>query len=171
MKLYALFFICSLPQWSVSQTASLESNTRSYYVCDDTPDLNKKILEYVNSQMNKKVGRGECWDLAAGALNSNNANWDKEFKYGREVSLKKECVYPGDIMQFENVEIEYTKGKSNYKEKMARHTAIIYEVKGEGEFTLADQNTTQHGRKVGLSSLKLKDITKGKYKFFRPEKK
>lgn len=140
-------------------------------VCDDTPELNKKIIEYVNSQMGKKVGRGECWDLAAGALNSNGASWDKAFKYGREINAKKDCVYPGDIIQFENVTLEYTEGKKMFREKMAQHTAVIYEVKSEGDYRMADQNTSIHGRKVGLSPMNLSHITKGKYHIYRPEKK
>ena len=51
---------------------------------------------------------------------------------------------------------------------MAHHTAIIYEVKGKEEFILADQNTGRSGRKVGLSPIEFKNITKGKFKIFRP---
>lgn len=173
MKLYFLPIVCSLGLLPLSQHTSAFSDIGPVAVaaCDEVPELNKKIIDYVNTQIGKKVGRGECWDLAANALNTTSAAWDKEFKYGRQVNLKKECVFPGDIMQFEDVVIEYTKGKTMYKEKMAQHTAIIYEVKGEGEYIIADQNTTQHGRKVGLSPLNLKTITKGKYLLYRPEKK
>lgn len=166
MKLYLLSILCSFWLWPVSPSSS-----NTYFACDEQPELNKKIIAYVGAQMNKKVGRGECWDLAAGALNTTGAAWDKQYKYGREIKLKKECVYAGDIMQFENVVMEYTKGTAKYKEKMAQHTAIIYEVKGEGDYIIADQNTTQYGRKVGLSQLKLENITKGKYHLYRPEKK
>jgi hypothetical protein len=118
--------------------------------------------------MNKKVGAGECWDLAAQALNSVNANWDKNFGFGKEIDVKKDCVFPGDIIQFTNVKIEYSEGNTTFNEEMAQHTAIIYKVKATGDFVMADQNTTKNGRKVGLSPLNLKNIKKGKFQIFRP---
>jgi hypothetical protein len=136
--------------------------------CDIIPELNKKIIVFVDSKMNKKVGAGECWDLAAQALNSVNANWDKNFGFGKEIDVKKDCVFPGDIIQFTNVKIEYSEGTTTFNEEMAQHTAIIYKVKATGDFVMADQNTTKNGRKVGLSPLNLKNIKKGKFQIFRP---
>lgn len=138
--------------------------------CDEVPDLNQKIIEFVNTKMKKTVGRGECWDLAAEALNKNGAKWDKAFKFGKLVNLKKDCVYPGDIIQFDNVTVEYTNGNRTVREKMAQHTAVIYEIKGPGDYVLADQNTSIHGRKVGLSAMNLKDIKQGKYLVYQPVK-
>ncbi|MFZ1333710.1 MAG: hypothetical protein WAR83_16070, partial [Flavobacteriales bacterium] len=40
------------------------------------PELNQHIVAYALGQEGKKVGRGECWDLAAEALNSGGATWD-----------------------------------------------------------------------------------------------
>ena len=48
--------------------------------------------------------------------------------------------------------------------------AIIYEVKGNGEYVLAHQNTAYTGRKVGTSPLNLMNVTGGKITIFRPEK-
>lgn len=164
--------ICTLSLWPVSQSVHFPRTVISQALsCDDIPELNKQIIDFVNANMNRKVGRGECWDLAAQALNAYDARWDKRFRYGQEVDPKKDCIYPGDMMQFENIELEYTQGKKHFKEKMAQHTAIIYEIKGTGDFVLADQNTSIHGRKVGLSPMNLKNITKGKYWIYRPVKK
>ena len=172
MKLYLIPVLYSFGLLlRVNPEISFPVNERTaYFTCDDTPDLNKKIIDFIKSNMNKKVGRGECWDLAAGALNANGASWDKNFRFGKEVDLKKDCLYPGDIIQFENVELEYSLGNRNYREKMAQHTAIIYEIKGEGDYLLADQNTNIHGKRVGLSPLNLKDIKKGKYIIYQPVK-
>ena len=136
--------------------------------CIDIPEPNKKIIEYVNTKIKKKVGRGECWDLAAEALKLVNAEWDGQYVYGREVNYQTECVFPGDIMQFEGVKIQYTKDGATFKEKMAHHTAIIYEVKGKGDYLLAHQNTSFSGKKVGISPLNLAHIKKGKFKIYRP---
>ena len=47
--------------------------------CKDDLPLNKGIITFVNSKMNKKVGKGECWDVANEALTLVNAKWDGGF--------------------------------------------------------------------------------------------
>ena len=138
--------------------------------CNETFPLNQQIIEFVNSKMNKKVGKGECWDLANEALTLVQAKWDGNLKFGRKLDYKKECIYPGDIIQFEKVKVKYTENKVTYQEAMPHHTAIIYEVKGTGDFVLAHQNTAYTGRKVGTSSLNLMNVTGGKISIYRPEK-
>ena len=138
--------------------------------CDQVPELNKKIVSLVKSKIGKKVGRGECWDLAAEALNSVAANWDGSYNFGRIVSVEKECVYPGDIIQFEGVEVEYKKGNTIYWEDLSHHTAIVYEVKEKGSYVMAEQNTSAGGKKVTLNPLELKNIKKGTFTVYRPVK-
>lgn len=138
--------------------------------CNETFPLNQQIIEFVNSKMNKKVGKGECWDLANEALTLVQAKWDGNLKFGRKLDYKKECIYPGDIIQFEKVKVKYTENKITYQEAMPHHTAIIYEVKGSGDYVLAHQNTAYTGRKVGTSSLNLMNVTGGKISIYRPEK-
>jgi len=138
--------------------------------CDSVPELNKAILLYVDSKMGKKVGRGECWDLASESLKSINATWDGAYKYGRKIDPEKECVFPGDIVQFEGVKLKYVKDGLEYTEKMLHHTAIIHTVKGAGLYELAHQNTAYSGRKVGLSDLDFSTLTKGKFFIYRPTK-
>ena len=137
--------------------------------CDSVPILNKQIVESVKTQMGKKVLRGECWDLASMALNQSGAKWDGLWGFGREVNYKSECVFPGDIIQFKGVKVEYMVNGSKYYETMKQHTAVIYEVKAKGEFILAHQNTSNTGRKVGTSPLNVKDISKGKISIYRPQ--
>ncbi len=156
------------PAPQVSKHSEAASTASAYLSCGDTPALNQKIIEFVKTKINKTVGRGECWDLAAQALNTTGADWDKGFGFGKEVRPGKDCIYPGDIIQFENVTMEYTRDNRLYKEKMKQHTAVIYEIKSAGDFVLADQNTTQNGRKVGLSPMSLQNITHGKYTIYQP---
>ncbi len=138
--------------------------------CDSIPLLNKQIIDFVKTKIKKKVGRGECWDLAYEALELTKATWDGKYKYGNEMTVEHDCIFPGDIIQFENIVLKYTMDGREYKEKMSHHTAIIYEVKGKGDFILAHQNTSFTGRKVGLSPLDLKNVIKGKFKIYQPVK-
>lgn len=136
--------------------------------CDSIPQLNKEIIDFVKSKLNKKVGRGQCWDLAAAALKSVNAQWDGAYKFGRVVEMAKECVYPGDIIQFEGVKVEYTKNKTKFQEDMSHHTAIVYKVNSSGNFDLIHQNLGYGVKKVGITNLDIKNITRGRFIIYRP---
>lgn len=137
--------------------------------CDGIPPLNKEILTFVKSKMKKKVGTGECWDLAKFALDEVGAKWDGELVYGRKLS-PDECIYPGDIIQFEKIKVKYKKGNQTFTESMPHHTAIVYEMTSQDEVTLAHQNTDYTGKKVGTSSLRFSTIISGKYYIYRPER-
>lgn len=138
--------------------------------CGDMPELNKKIIEFVKAGMGKKIGAGECWDVANEALNKVGAKWDGNYKFGKEVDYKKVCIFPGDIVQFEGVVITYNIEDAFYTETLLHHTAIIYSVKEKGDFMIADQNTKASGKKVTTHAFAAKNVTKGKFTIFRPQK-
>lgn len=140
------------------------------------PNLNKKVVEYVDLVIGKKVDRGECWDLAAAALDHAGAYLDRSsqktiYIFGKTLNPKKDTIYPGDIIQIENVKLEYTSGNMIYTETMSHHTAIIYEVIDKDHFRIAHQNTSFSGKKVGISELNMEHIEKGKVIFYRPFRK
>ncbi len=137
---------------------------------DSIPAINKQIIEFVKTKIKKKVGTGECWDLASEALQLVNAKWDMKYKFGKEIDYKKEPIYPGDIIQFENVILNYEKDGKKFTEKMTHHTAIIFEVTNNTNFTMAHQNNGYSGKKVGVSPLDLATLTKGKFKIYRAER-
>jgi hypothetical protein len=141
---------------------------------DTIPPMNRTIVEYVSTVIGKKVDRGECWDLANQALKRVDAKWDLKFKYGKLLDPKKDTIYPGDIIQFKNVLVEYKTeiegGTQISRETMGQHTAIVFKVNAPGDFQLAHQNTEFSGRKVGVSRFVLKNIKRGKIWIYRPEK-
>jgi len=143
---------------------------KTYVHYDTIPPLNSKIIEYVSSKIGKKVDRGECWDLAAEALETVGANWNHQYKFGQLLNLETDSVYPGDIIQFERVKLKYVKNGIIFHEDMKHHTAIIYEVLSKGSYTLAHQNTGFSGKKVGLSPIDLETLKKGRIKLYRPIK-
>lgn len=131
----------------------------------ETPELNKKIISFCDKHMNKKVGKGECWDLAAEALNSSGAKWSPPYAFGKELNDKKDIVYPGDIIQFEKVKLVYP--DESWKE-FPQHTAIIYKTSGKGQYTIAEQNSNGK-RFVILTDIDLNFLKKGKYTIYRPQ--
>lgn len=44
---------------------------------DHTPPLNKRIIQFVDSNKGRQVGGGECWDLAAKAFEYAGAYLDR----------------------------------------------------------------------------------------------
>ena len=137
---------------------------------DSIPQLNQQIVSFVSAHLKQKVGRGECWDLAAQPLNESGAIWDKEYRYGKVVDYRRDSIYPGDIIQFEGVEIKKVIGNMTIMSNLEHHTAVIYEVQGKGQYIIAHQNTSDFGRKVGLSELDLSNILRGSFTIYRPYK-
>jgi len=128
------------------------------------PSTNSKIIQYCDSIMGKKVGRGECWDLAKYALDYSGAKWAAPFDFGRKLK-SEEDVKPGDIIQFEKVKITYP---NNYHTNMPQHTSIIYEVLGIKHFILAEQNINKK-RFVMKNEINLTYLKTGKFTVYRPQ--
>ena len=141
------------------------------FIAQELPELNAKIIAFVNKNIGKKVGRGECWDLAQIPLDEYQADWDGQYKYGEKIDYKKDKVLPGDIIQFEKVIIKEQDENKFITTSLPHHTAIVYEVLGNGVFKIANQNTNTHGKKVSIDDLDTNYITKGKIQFYRPVEK
>ena len=169
MKLLS-FSLCLAFSLSLLSFKSPLATAKPVTACDSTPELNQQIISYVNAHIKKMVGRGECWDLAAEPLNLLGAAWDKEYKYGNKVDYRSDCIFPGDIIQFEGVKLKYKTGNITHTDFMTHHTAVIYQVNGKGEFIIAQQNTGDFGRKVGLSALDLKNVVSGHFIIYQPYK-
>jgi hypothetical protein len=160
IKLIITFLILAcLPLSSISQT--------------DIPDINNRVISYVKTVIGSTVGRGECWDLADQALTFADAQFDKTsrstiYTFGKLYNPEKEKVLPGDIIQFENVMVSYKDGNMIFTENYKHHTAIVYDVRENGSFQLAHQNTSFGGRKVALSEFDSENVKKGKLLFYHP---
>ncbi len=138
-------------------------------VAPELPAINQRIVDHVLAQEGKKVGRGECWDLAADALNTAGAKWDGMYKYGEVVDWRKNEVLPGDIVQMADVQVEHKEGNMSRREFYGKHTAVVIAVHGRGDISLAHQNVDPVGKKVGFSELNLEDVRTGKLVFYRPQ--
>lgn len=135
-----------------------------------TSPVGKKIVEFCKDNMGKQVERGECWDLAKGALDYAGADWQSPYDFGTKFDYKTEKVEPGDILQFENVALSWNQDGNIYSMTLPHHTAVVYEVKKDGSITIAHQNFNNL-RKVATFDLKLSDITQGTVQAYRPKAK
>lgn len=129
------------------------------------PVINKKIISFCDKNIGKKVGKGECWDLASEALKDAQANWTPPYDFGKEINDNKEEVFAGDIIQFEGANIVYP---DKSWQGFAKHTAIIYKTKEKKQYTIAEQNSNGK-RYVILTDIDLNYLKKGKYQIYRPQ--
>ena len=132
----------------------------SCWAQDTLPELNQKIIHYCEEKKGKKVGRGECWDLAAQILDQENAKWDHQFVFGTKINPDNSAVLPGDIIQFKGV-------KTSTGISASQHTAIVYKINPDGKFIIAEQNANGK-RKVMFNEFDRTTITKGKIFIYRP---
>lgn len=130
----------------------------------ELPEKNKKIIAFAEKNKGKKLGKGECWDLAAEALDEAEATWKKPYEFGKLLG-KKETVLPGDIIQLENVKIVHEDGSG---QMFPHHTAIIFKVLAPGKYIFAEQNNDRK-RYVIFSEVDLNDVKKGKFMIYRPQ--
>jgi len=142
---------------------------------DSLPVVNARIVAFVRGHMGEQVGRGECWDLAAAALNAAGAKWDGDHGFGRRVDRANERVLPGDIIQFERVEFRWEEGREVRTIRMPHHIAVVLDVEDEASgaeprdaYLIAQQNTQETGRTTGTGHLVLSRRTKGRILFYRP---
>lgn len=140
------------------------------YPSQDTGNAptSERVAAYAEAAMGRRVGRGECWDLAQYALNDAGARWDGFYGFGTPVDTSHQVVQRGDVVQFEGVVVERFTATSQEQETMGHHTAIVLSIQGPGRYALAHQNFGKAGRRVSRYLLVMADVKKGAVTFFRP---
>lgn len=134
-------------------------------------ELNGKIVAFVDQAAGSKVGRGECWDLAQEALDTNLADWSRPVTFGRLLDPESDEIKAGDIIQFRALKItEHLPGNVTRQESLGNpdHTAVIYKVLGKKHYTLAHQNVAGK-RRVVKTDIDLAQVVSGRYWIYRPE--
>jgi hypothetical protein len=145
--------------------------------------LNEQVLAFAHEQMGKKIGRGECWDLAAQPLNSLGATWDKHFAFGKKVAagdakgLKLEPgmrLIPGDIIHFVSVRSSWSKSYPDGRRAWGSesigspdHVAILKKFDGKSILTLLHQNVSGK-RYMVETTTDIANIKSGKFTVYRP---
>ena len=126
-------------------------------------DIGDKIIAFSIKNLNKKIDRGECWDLASAALTNANADWSPPFNFGTKIDISQ--AQRADILQFTNIKMKFTNGSISFPQ----HTAIIYK-RNKSQITLIHQNFNNK-RYVDTLTISLDNIKKGKIYAFRPKAK
>jgi hypothetical protein len=145
-------------------SADIVLNQVDVSAAGNTPELNRHVISWVESQLGVKIQRGECSDLADSALKKFDAKIFGPYKWGREIPNTLTPL-PGDIVQLENAKI----GGSVTE----HHTVVVYEVLGPRNVKVLHQNWAggkEEGRKVGPGAYDFSKWTDGEVHIFRPAK-
>lgn len=125
------------------------------------PENNKKIINYVDDNIGKKVGDGVCQTLVDRSLKSVDKHWDKKYiKTFYGVKIDHSEIIPGDILIF--------KGVRDTRMIALSHIAIVYKIE-DGNIYIAEQNTgkTLKESRVSIDRLRTLDPQKGKIIAYR----
>ncbi|MBS1708694.1 MAG: hypothetical protein JSS65_08245 [Armatimonadetes bacterium] len=157
------------------------------------PELGPAIVRYCESNLKKQVGRGECSDLALGALKlmgvSTRLPEDEpapgDYVWGTPVyrvwmeggkakewpdSGGRKAVKPGDIVQLRDVEISWRNGNAYGQQFYPHHTSVVASVGKDGlKWTVFEQNS--NGRRyVVKNDMDVANMKKGYFTVYRVEK-
>jgi hypothetical protein len=127
---------------------------------------NKKIVQFVESNMGKQVYEGEAVDLPLEALKAVGAKRDfpNETIFGQEINTRRQDIEPGDLLQFDKAEFENRKTKTGWK--FDNHSAVVLSVEKNNVLKFAAQNLFQK-KFVTIHELELDTLKRGQFKVYR----
>jgi hypothetical protein len=125
-------------------------------------ELQREVVNFAADNIGKKIGRGECWDLADQALRAAGAEPPRGYTFGTRVPLNE--IQPGDILQFTTARFD----EPGYWTIMGvpNHTAVVHAVGDTRAFIL--QQNFDGKRHVTTFDLNLDNLTSGTLEAFRP---
>lgn len=160
------FGIAGLPRIAFVLLAVME--TRLAATEESATEPGASLAALARASEGKKFGQGECWDFAAALLDRTNCDWERPRHFGKAIDPAKEVLQPGDILQFESVQISWKRQNRSGTIFLGfpSHTAIVLAAKGTA-VEIAHQNYNQV-RHVTRLTLDLAEVTQGKWTAYRP---
>jgi len=125
-------------------------------------EIQREVVNFAADNVGKRVGRGECWDLADQALRAAGAEPPRGYTFGDRIPLTE--IQPGDILQFTSARFD----EPGYWTIMGmpNHTAVVHAVGDTRAFILQQNFNGQ--RHVTPYDLNLNNLTSGRLEAFRP---
>lgn len=125
-------------------------------------EIQREVVNFAADNIGKRIGRGECWDLADRALRAAGAKPPKGYTFGDRIPLDE--IQPGDILQFTSARFD----EPGYWTIMGmpNHTAVVHAVGDTRAFIL--QQNFDGKRHVTPYDLNLNNLTSGQLEAFRP---
>lgn len=125
-------------------------------------EIQREVVNFAADNIGKRIGRGECWDLADQALRAAGAEPPRGYTFGTPIPLDE--IQPGDILQFTAARFD----EPGYWTIMGmpNHTAVVHAVGDTRAFIL--QQNFNGKRYVTTYDLNLNNLTSGSLEAFRP---
>lgn len=125
-------------------------------------EIQREVVNFAADNIGKRIGRGECWDLADQALRAAGAEPPRGYTFGTQIPLSE--IQPGDILQFTSARFD----EPGYWTIMGmpNHTAVVHAVGDTRAFIL--QQNFDGKRHVTTYDLNLNNLTSGSLEAFRP---
>ncbi len=125
-------------------------------------EIQREVVNFAADNIGKRIGRGECWDLADQALRAAGAEPPRGYTFGDRIPLNE--IQPGDILQFTSARFD----EPGYWTIMGmpNHTAVVHAVGDTRAFIL--QQNFDGKRYVTTYDLNLNNQTSGQIEAFRP---
>lgn len=125
-------------------------------------EIQREVVNFAADNIGKRIGRGECWDLADQALRAAGAEPPRGYTFGDRIPLNE--IQPGDILQFTSARFD----EAGYWTIMGmpNHTAVVHAVGDTRAFIL--QQNFDGKRYVTTYDLNLNNQTSGQIEAFRP---
>lgn len=150
--------------------------------------INQKVATYLESNLSKQIGGGECAHAAAEALRASGAEFYSadlgadfpsagDYVWGtlmKVVSVTNNTwtdsspatkLLPGDVLQYGNTRFNY----GTYTTSATRHTTIVATVDSAGLPTQVYEQNFSGDRTVKKRSINLKKLTSGWIRAYRPK--
>ena len=130
--------------------------------------LQEPILEYLDDNLGKTIGRGECWDLIDRMLNSMSADRQTGIINGMLLDIENDEILSGDILYFNSVNIATCPDLSMWETiGNPHHFAVVYRVNSKKNYMVFHQNV-EGQREVISSNVNLNRMLSGCVKAYRP---
>jgi hypothetical protein len=174
------------PDMPAKRPAKASSKTAAKRGAPQIPEVNRKIVEFCEANLGKRVGSGECAVLAVEALAAAGAkdrlkfeppqpNMTKEDYVWGELLKPTDTLLPGDIIQFRDVELRFTlpNGK-RIQHTITHHTVVVQRVYSPGKISVLQQNSgprtvpDEQRQVVQSTPMDLGGMLKGKVWAYRP---
>jgi hypothetical protein len=161
-------------------------------VADEPRGLGDRVIAYCKEHKGKRVGNGSCTEFVGAALQAAGAklrgpddpiqqeaasdfNWGERFfvverdRGDFRVTGRIADVRAGDIIQFTNTTLTGALDEvATYTMKARHHTAIISGVEEDGNVLKIYHQGANGRKRVSLTSLRLRDLQKGRFDIFHP---
>ncbi|WP_020394442.1 CHAP domain-containing protein [Thiolinea disciformis] len=140
--------------------------------------LGAKVLRFAQDTLDKRVGKGQCWDLAESVLTKAGAKTSKmyytgekknfgdaDYVWGKPITQKE--LQAGDVIQFRDYEVKLEKPDGSWKSiERPHHTAIVESINEDGSIIVIEQNIQAKYASASFEGPIGKDLVVRKSKLF-----